>query len=120
MKHQVFVYGTLKHGGSNHHLMAGQQFIAIAKTEPLYKLYSIGAYPGMVDVPTNGNPIEGEIWAVDADCLAKLDRLEGLDEGLYKRVPIRLQPPNNVSMVEGYLYLPSIAGRRDCGTYWPV
>jgi len=120
MKHNVFVYGTLKRGGSNHHLMVGQQFVTTAQTEPAYKLYSLGDYPALVDAPRDGSPIEGEIWTVDNDCLAKLDRLEGLEEGLYKRVPILLQPPHNASVIEGYIYLLSIAGRRDCGTSWPV
>jgi gamma-glutamylcyclotransferase (GGCT)/AIG2-like uncharacterized protein YtfP len=120
MEHNVFVYGTLKRGGPNHHLMAGQKFVATARTKPIYKLYSIGDFPAMVEVPQEGSPIEGEIWNVDSACLSKLDRLEGLEEGLYKRVPIHLQPPNHTQPVEGYIYLLSIAGRRDCGTTWSV
>lgn len=120
MKHNIFVYGTLKRSGSNHRLLANQQFIAAATTEPAYKLYSVGDYPAMVDAPQDGRAIEGEIWTVDTDCLAKLDRLEGLEEGLYKRVPIHLKPPHASLAVEGYIYLLSIAGRRDCGTHWPV
>lgn len=120
MKHNVFVYGTLKRGGSNHHLMAGQQFVATAKTQPVYKLYSLGDYPALIDAPLDGRAIEGEIWTVDTNCLTKLDRLEGLEEGLYKRVLIRLQPPHNTLPVEGYIYLLGIAGHRDCGTSWPV
>jgi len=120
MKHNIFVYGTLKRGGSNHRRMAGQQFVAAAHTKPIYRIYAIGDYPAMVDAPQDGCSIEGEIWAVDNECLARLDRLEGLNEGLYKRVPIQLQPPHNTHAVEGYIYLPSIAGRHDCGTVWPV
>lgn len=119
MKHHIFVYGTLKRGGSNHRLMVGQQFVALGRTEPIYKLYELDTYPAMVDTPQDGCAIEGEIWSVDTACLAKLDRLEGLEEGLYKRVPIQLQPPHAPQPVEGYIYLLSIAGRRDCGSQWP-
>lgn len=120
MKHNIFVYGTLKRGGSNHHLLVGQQFVASARTEPLYRLYALSDYPAMIDAPQNGCLIEGEVWSVDTGCLASLDRLEGLDEGLYKRVPIQLQPPFAGQAVEGYIYLLSIAGRRECGTVWSV
>ena len=51
---------------------------------------------------------------------SRLDRLEGLEEGLYKRVPIQLQPPHNARTVEGYIYLLGIEGRRDCGTAWSI
>ena len=30
----IFVYGTLMHGGQNHHYLAQQQFIGPARTRP--------------------------------------------------------------------------------------
>lgn len=120
MKHLVFVYGTLKRGGSNHRLMTGQKFISDARTEPVYRLYSLGDYPAMIGAPKDGRSIEGEIWEIDPDCRDRLDQLEGLAEGLYERVPIRMQPPHHELKVEGYLYLLAVAGRRDCGANWPA
>jgi len=35
---RIFVYGTLKRGGRNHHFMAGQQFVGEARTAPGYTL----------------------------------------------------------------------------------
>ena len=35
---RLFVYGTLKRGGSNHAQLAGQKFIAEAHTMPGYTL----------------------------------------------------------------------------------
>ncbi|TAG31979.1 MAG: hypothetical protein EAZ36_02825, partial [Verrucomicrobia bacterium] len=32
--HLVFVYGTLKRGGSNHAFMVGQRFIGLARHAP--------------------------------------------------------------------------------------
>jgi gamma-glutamylcyclotransferase (GGCT)/AIG2-like uncharacterized protein YtfP len=100
--------------------MSGQKFVAIAHTEPVYRLYSLGDYPAMVEASSDGRSIEGEVWEVDDTCLAQLDKLEGLDEGLYKRTTIPLLPPNDKLVVEGYLYLLSITGRRDCGSVWSV
>jgi gamma-glutamylcyclotransferase (GGCT)/AIG2-like uncharacterized protein YtfP len=120
MKHNIFVYGTLKRGGSNHVLLAGQKFIATAHTQPLYRLYALSGFPGLVEAPQNGLSIEGEIWEVDATRLPALDELEDIAHGMYKRVPILLLPPDDTLVVEGYIYLLSIAGRRDCGTVWPV
>ena len=112
----VFVYGTLKRGKSNHHFLAAQRFVREARTEPLYRLYLLGEYPGMVLDEEQGIPIEGEVWEVDSASLAKLDRLEGTDEGLYTRVRVRLAPANPGEVIETYLYLRSVAGRRDLGS----
>jgi gamma-glutamylaminecyclotransferase len=118
MKHKIFVYGTLKRRGSNHNLLAGQKFIAVARTQPLFQLYALNGFPAMVDAPQNGRSIEGEIWEVDEARMPALDELEDVAHGLYKRVPIHLLSPHNTLAVEGYLYLLSIAGRRDCGEVW--
>ena len=120
MKHNIFVYGTLKRGGSNHSLLVGQKFIAAARTQPLYRLYALSSFPAMVEAPQNGRSIEGEIWEIDAKHLPALDELEDVAHGLYKRVPILLLPPDDKFIVEGYIYLLSITGRRDCGTSWSV
>lgn len=110
---RVFVYGTLKRGGENHAWIADQQFVASTRTLPLYRLFDLGGYPGMVRSP-NGLAIEGELWDVDAATLARLDVLEDVEGGEYARVLIELE----TGIAEGYLYLRDVAGRRDCGTCW--
>ena len=117
---RVFVYGTLKRGGGNHGYLAGQRFVGVARTEPRFRLYDLSGYPGMVAAAPGepGNAIEGEVWEVDAAGLAGLDELEGIDEGLYERVPVPLQAPFNEERVEGYLYLRNVAGRRELGERW--
>jgi gamma-glutamylcyclotransferase (GGCT)/AIG2-like uncharacterized protein YtfP len=89
----VFVYGTLKRGGSNHVFLEGQKFLGAARTQPGFTLYSLGDYPGMVRAPADTAGVTGELWAVDEAGLAELDRLEGLDEGLYERVDAILPLP---------------------------
>lgn len=113
----IFVYGTLKRGGSNHGYMRGQRFVSEATTAPRYRLYDLGGYPGMVADP-DGLSIHGEIWEVDAEALARLDELEDIEGGEYVRELIPMLPPNDGLSVEGYRYLFSVTGCRDLGTTW--
>ncbi len=116
----VFVYGTLKRGGSNHAFMQGQQFLGSARTAPGFTLYSLGDSPGMVRAPGDTSGVTGELWAVDDACLAELDRLEGLDEGLYERVDILLAPGAVAASAQTYLYLRPHHGLAPLGDTWPV
>jgi len=114
----IFVYGTLKRGGSNHHYMTGQQFLGETRTTPGFRLYELGGHPGMILNADDKDGVTGEVWSVDAACFAQLDLLEGLVEGLYRRVPIKLLPPFADQPIESYLYAQSIEGRRDLGSTW--
>lgn len=116
----VFVYGTLKRAGSNHVFMTGQHFVGEARTQPGYTLYSLGDYPGMVRAPGDTTGVTGELWAVDDAGLAELDRLEGLDEGLYERVDVLLAPNPHATSAQTYLYLRPHAGLPPLGDTWPV
>ncbi len=116
----LFVYGTLKRGGSNHGYLAGQRFLGTAQTPPGYTLYSLGSYPGLVPLPTDTVGVTGELWSVDSACLARLDVLEGLAEGVYRRAPIHLQHPASPATTETYFYLRDITGKPALGSNWPV
>ncbi len=110
---RIFVYGTLKRGRSNHHCLEGQRFVAEAHTQPIYRLYDMGGYPGMIR-DDNGVAVEGEIWEVDAGGLARLDVLEDIEGGEYERVMLELEGDR----VEGYLFLHDVSGRPDAGACW--
>jgi gamma-glutamylcyclotransferase (GGCT)/AIG2-like uncharacterized protein YtfP len=127
----IFVYGTLKRGGTNHRYLAGQRFLGPARLEPGFTLYSLGEYPGLVADSSDREGVAGELWAVDAPALAALDELEGVAEGLYARVPARLVEgetssgaealhPGDLDRVETYLYLRPVAGRQHLGSVWPI
>ena len=116
----IFVYGTLKRGGSNHHYLAGQQFLGKARTPPGYRLYELRGYPGMIEKPDDQDGVTGEVWSIDEKCLAQLDLLEGLVEGLYRRVPLALPAPFARQAVETYVYARSVAGCPELGATWPV
>lgn len=114
----IFVYGTLKRGGVNHHMMAGQSFVTEARTNPLYALYDLGGFPGMVQTSDEPLSIRGEVWEVDAVVLRQLDELEGLAVGEYRRVVIPLASPHHDVEVEGYEYLLDVSGATRLGDVW--
>jgi gamma-glutamylcyclotransferase (GGCT)/AIG2-like uncharacterized protein YtfP len=114
----VFVYGTLKRGYGNHGLLAGQAFEGEARTAPGFALFSLGSHPGMVERPGESGSVTGEVWSVDAACLEKLDALEGIAEGLYRRGAVSLTGPFAGREVEAYFYLLSLEGRRRLGETW--
>ena len=114
----IFVYGTLKRGGSNHHLLGGQKFSGAARTAPGFRLYDLGGFPGMVAQPDDRDGVVGEIWEVDAACLAELDELEGTARGWYRREPVPLLAPFAGQGIEAYTYPHDIAGRPVVGSVW--
>ena len=114
----MFVYGTLKRGGSNHACLAGQAFVGDARTAPGFRLYELDGYPGMVPEAGDRDGVFGEVWEVDAVCLSHLDALEGVGEGLYLRTRVPLLPPFADQPVETYLYARSVVGRRNLGSIW--
>ena len=116
----VFVYGTLKRGGSNHVFLRGQRFLGTARTAPGFTLYSLGDYPGMVRAPGDTTGVTGELWSVDDACLAELDRLEGLNEGLYERIDVLLAPNALAGSAQTYLYLRQLDGLTPLGDTWPT
>ena len=114
----IFVYGSLKRGYALHHLLEGQAFFGPVTTCPLYRIFDLGSYPGLVDWP-EGLAVQGELYEVDAECLKRLDEAEGVDEGLYARRIIKLQPPFDQVETVAWFWLNKVAGLRDCGTSWP-
>lgn len=74
--HLVFVYGTLRNGHSNHHLLKEAYCYGIGSTEASYAMYHIGGYPYVTSSEAR-YPIVGELYAVDDDTLGALDSMEG-------------------------------------------
>lgn len=119
----LFVYGTLKRGGSNHAHLAGQRFLGEARTVPGYTLFSLGDYPGLVPAPGDVAGVTGELWRIDSACLAHLDELEGISENLYNRGPIQLAVRPDVAPaipVETYFYARPVSKRPHLGSTWTV
>ena len=101
-RHRVFVYGTLRVGQPNHPHLAGAEVVGPVRTDLGFRLYDLGAFPGMVAVGTGR--VIGELVLVDDQVRARIDALEGHPR-FYRRTPIRL---DDGSAVEAYL-LPTSA-----------
>jgi gamma-glutamylcyclotransferase (GGCT)/AIG2-like uncharacterized protein YtfP len=89
----IFVYGTLRRGGSNHFRMEKAEFLSVAAVNG--RLYQIDWYPGLVlDEAADG--ITGEVYQVSPAVLEELDRFEGPE---YRRLQtaIRLSDGEIVS-----------------------
>lgn len=81
----VLVYGSLKSGQSNHHWLAGTEYLGEAQL-PGLALYDLGPFP-MAVASRSGRSVArlyGELYAVSASQLALLDELEGVPR-LYRR-----------------------------------
>jgi gamma-glutamylaminecyclotransferase len=117
MRTLVFVYGTLKRGGRNDVLLRGQEFVQAARTLPRYRLYDSGSYPCLVEEPSHGLAVQGEVWRVDADALARLDELEEVPS-LFTRREVALAVP--LRPVLAYFYQRDVSGLKDCGDTWPA
>lgn len=82
-----FVYGTLTSGdGVSPGPMAGCERVRSAEVRGT--LYDTGAYPALL-LAGEGR-VEGEIWKCPADALPRLDHHEAVDEGLFRRVGVRV------------------------------
>lgn len=85
---RVFVYGTLRRGECNHHLLANAGFLGAYRTPPCFGFWQLQWCPAATTAGETA--ILGEVYAVDAATFADLDRLERYPEW-YDR--LRLNTP---------------------------
>lgn len=88
----VFVYGTLRRGGTNHFRMKGADFLNEAKARG--RLYRIDWYPGLV-LDSTADEIHGEVYQTAAGLLEELDHFEG---GAYRRVRTQVLLPDGAEL----------------------
>jgi gamma-glutamylcyclotransferase (GGCT)/AIG2-like uncharacterized protein YtfP len=112
----LFVYGTLKRGCRNHGTLRGAEFAGEAVTEPAYLMVNCGAYPGLVRAGNGqaGVTVRGELYHVDEELLAKLDRFEDVPNE-YVRETIRLA---DGCEAETYFYVLPFSELMLCGAEW--
>jgi gamma-glutamylaminecyclotransferase len=103
-KELVFVYGTLRRGGSNAFRMEGAVFCGEARVEG--ELHAITWYPGLT-LKAGAGWVIGEVYQVGPEQMRALDEFEGLSAGEVEgseyrrvRVPVLL----NGEMVPAWVY----------------
>ncbi|WP_193214394.1 gamma-glutamylcyclotransferase family protein [Luteolibacter marinus] len=74
----VFVYGTLRRGGSNAFRMEGAEFVGEGFVRGY--LYAISWYPGLV-LDEGAGKVRGDVFKVGPKLLRELDEFEGLSAG---------------------------------------
>lgn len=75
---KLFVYGTLKRGWHNNHLLQEAIFLYEAVTITPYVLFNCG-FPKAVALTGDKTPLPvmGEVYDINEQILARCDRLEG-------------------------------------------
>lgn len=76
-KHLVAVYGSLLTELGNHRVIQGEntELLGEFTSEPVYKLYSLGGFPGLKE---NGETaVKMEVYSVDDVVAKRVDSLEG-------------------------------------------
>lgn len=88
---ELFIYGTLRHGGSNHFRMEGAEFLGAGRIAG--RIYKIDWYPALVC--GGAGEVMGELYLVSEEHLRALDVFEGIapEEGEsrgYRRVKVEV------------------------------
>ena len=93
-----YVYGTLKKGYGNHHILANSTFLGTEILTFKGRMYDVG-FPVLMKSREKIS-VEGELYNVDTATFRRLDRLES--EGtMYKRRRKRLEDGRMVYYYQG-------------------
>ncbi len=114
----LFTYGTLMRGRCRQRYLAGQRFVGEACTAPRYALVDCGEYPGLIE--TTGDDatcVRGELYEVTDACLAVLDQVEGVAEGLFGRNAVALV--GEIESAVAYFYARPTLNLGRLGACWP-
>ncbi len=110
MQHDIFVYGTLREGYPNHHHNVGVRKTGTFRTIEHFPLLLIGQRysPCLIYSPGEGYPVRGEVYRVDDEGLALMDKLERIEapDGYQRRqilVTTETQLPLGEVTVYAYL-----------------
>jgi gamma-glutamylcyclotransferase (GGCT)/AIG2-like uncharacterized protein YtfP len=96
----VFVYGTLRRGASNHELIRRSPCSGLGRTVEPYALY-VGRYPYAVRRERTIR-IRGEVYRVDVETMARLDELEQHPE-VYRREQVDIELDGG-EILQAWLY----------------
>jgi gamma-glutamylcyclotransferase (GGCT)/AIG2-like uncharacterized protein YtfP len=102
-RHLVFVYGTLRRGGTRamQTIFPAATFIDYATVQG--RLYDFGDYPGLL-LDDSNSFVAGEVYEVDDELLKRLDEFEAGSHYLRKQVELAVGVGRQTALV--YVYDP--------------
>lgn len=98
----VFVYGTLMRGGRLHGVLTESRYCGNARLRG-YTMFDLGWFPGIVRSGGHGE-VHGEVYEVDDDTLANLDRIEGTPH-LYQRKAVKVLTRKGSKFLQAQAYI---------------
>jgi gamma-glutamylaminecyclotransferase len=113
----LFVYGTLKRGLRNNHLIADQEFLGEFLTEPRYRVIDLGPHPGLVVDEVNGLAVRGELWSLSEVSLGELDAFEEVP-GPFIRTEVKIAGREDAA--QAYFWNCPIPEGAKTGDAWPL
>jgi gamma-glutamylcyclotransferase (GGCT)/AIG2-like uncharacterized protein YtfP len=106
---KLFVYGSLKEGYPLHGIIGRQEFLGVYKTEPRFKLVTLGPFPAVIPARSDGVEVTGEVYEVDDDTIAYLDVVERVSQGLYNRLRLPVHDQLG-TVIKAWVYVSLNAG----------
>ena len=107
MNHDIFIYGTLKEGFPNHHHNVGTRKTGAFLTVEQFPLVLNGQRhsPCLIYSPGQGYRVRGEVYRVDDEGLALMDKLEQIEspDG-YRRLQISITSETQLPLGEVTVY----------------
>lgn len=114
----LFVYGTLRHGGTAARLLADSERIDAAVVAGT--LYNVNTrFPALV--LGGSGTVHGELWRCPPDLLPRLDEYESVPEGLFRRVRRQIASVTAWIYVAGPRLAPHLVPENAvAGGRWPL
>lgn len=103
----IFVYGSSRKGQAHSCAESATSFVGAAAIHGywLYELAVIGRSYAQARHPSSRQPppLSGELYRVDPTCLAAMDKLHEVENGLYDRVRVEVSAPSG-EIVQAWMY----------------
>ena len=108
----IFVFGTLKDGFPNEHINTGKRLKGDYRTKEHYPLCIVGKCfaPWLILDEGNGHKVKGQVFSVDENTLADMDKLERTEEpDGFARITISVVSGDSGEELIVYAYGKSVA-----------
>lgn len=109
----VAVYGSLRRGERANRMLQFSEYLGQDTVKG--RLYDLGAYPGLI-VDPKGDDVVVELYSIDAETLANLDRYEGAPH-LFRQVKTQVNSSNKEVLCYEYCHKVAEASRLPHGDW---